>query len=802
LSADATKAAMNRIRQIESVLIYFLYWACRVLAFPLLVFYFVYRSVRDLRYLRHFPERLGGQPISSPATPSGGIWLHAVSVGEVISSAAVLRELRTRCPGLPLYVSMTTLASRDVAKDKLHGLADRVFYAPIDYAFAVRRVLRRIRPSVVVILETEIWPVLYREAKRAGASLVIVNGRISPRAFPRYHRWRILFKQVLQWPDAIFAQSEPDRERYIQIGASPDVVKVLGNLKYDAVPPSSDPPQPVRQVMEKLKPTTIWIAASTMPGRDSEDVDEDQAVIDAFQQLAPSHPGLFLILAPRKPERFEVAEQLLRDSGVRFQVRSRSTIDPELTLPCVMLLDTIGELAGLFPLADVVFMGGSLARRGGHNLLEPAACGRAIVTGPHLENFSAIAQEFREHYAMLEIEDASELAPAIEKLIGDQGLRDDLIAGATELIAKHRGATKKAVTEILKWQDLAVPCTIPGAWTRPLLWALSRIWIAVTEGKHLKDTLRARRLSTPVISVGGIGMGGAGKTPMVEYLAGQIKAAGYQPAILTRGYRRRSIARRVLVKAGEKVPVSLTGDEAQTFIRAGHAHLGIGADRAWTGRLLEDLYHPDVFLLDDGFQHWRLARDLDIVLIDSLNPFSGGAVFPLGGLREPLSALRRADAFVITRTVEEREYRGLRNRLHALNANAPIFRAVVEPLYWVNERTQQPGHPPEGPLAAFCGLANPASFWESLKTLRIQPAFSWTFGDHHGYQWTELQRLAQQARVHSSSALLTTEKDAANLPERAGEILMNASVELYWLKIGIQVDDEAGLLALIKSKLT
>ena len=474
---------MNRIRQIESALIYFLYWACRVLAFPLLVFYFVYRSMRDLRYLRHFPERLGGQPISSPATPSGGIWLHAVSVGEVISSAAVLRELRNRCPGLPLYVSMTTLAGRDVAKDKLQGLADRVFYAPIDYAFAVRRVLRRIRPSVVVILETEIWPVLYREAKRAGASLVIVNGRISPRAFPRYHRWRFLFKQVLQWPDAIFAQSEPDRERYISNRRIARYRESAREPEVRCRSPCSDAPQPVRQVMEKLKPVTIWIAASTMPGRDSEDVDEDQAVIEAFQQLAPSHPGLFLILAPRKPERFLIVEKLLRDSGVRFQVRSHSTIDPDLALPCVMLLDTIGELAGLFPLADVVFMGGSLARRGGHNLLEPAACGRPIITGPHLENFSAIAQEFREHYAMLEIEDASELAPAVEKLIEDRGLRDDLIAGAAELIEKHRGATKKAVTEILKWQDLAIPCSIPSAWTRLLLWALSRIWIAATEGK-------------------------------------------------------------------------------------------------------------------------------------------------------------------------------------------------------------------------------------------------------------------------------------------------------------------------------
>ncbi len=713
----------------------------------------------------------------------------------------MLRELRERAASLPLYVSMTTLAGRDVAEDKLRGLADQVFYAPMDYAFAVRRVLRRIRPSVVVILETEIWPVLYREAKRAGASLVIVNGRISSRAFPKYLRWSLFFRQVLQCPDAIFVQSEPDRERYIQLGAAPEKLTVLGNLKYDAAPPGNDPPPPVGQLLEKLRPSTVWIAASTMPGLDAADVDEDQAVLEAFQQLAQSHPRLLLILAPRKPERFEVAEQLLRAAGIRYQLRSRNRVDPALALPCVLLLDSIGELAGLFPLADVVFMGGSLARRGGHNLLEPAACGRAIVTGPHLENFAAIAQEFREHYAMLEIADASELAMAIEKLIGDARLREDLSAGASELIAKHRGVTKKAVAEILKWQDLAVPRTIPGAWTRPLLWLLAKIWTVAVEGKRLKDTVQARRLKTPVISVGGIGMGGAGKTPMVEYLAERTQAAGLEPAILTRGYRRRSIARRVVIKAGETVPVSLTGDEAQTLLRAGHAHLGIGADRWSTGCLLEEMYYPGVFLLDDGFQHWRLARDLDIVLIDALNPFSGGAVFPLARLREPLSALRRADAFVITRTVKEREYRGLRNQLHALNVRAPIFRAMIEPLYWVNERTGQPGHPPEGPLAAFCGLANPASFWGTLKALRIQPVFNWTFGDHHGYQWIELQRLADQARVHSSSVLLTTEKDAANLPERAGEILMDASVELYWLKIGIQVDDEAGLMALITSKL-
>ena len=696
---------------------------------------------------------------------------------------------------------MGTVAGRDLSEEKLRGLADRVFYAPVDYAFAVRRVLRRIRPSVVVILETEIWPVLYRETKRAGSSLVIASGRISDRTFPRYRRWRFFFRQVLQWPDAILAQSAQDRERYVAIGAPAEKVMALGNLKYDAAPPRSDPPRPIAEVLEKLRPTAVWIAASTMPGADAADVDEDEAVLGAFQELTLSHPGLFLILAPRRPERFAVVEQQLRAAGIPYQLRSRGTLDPSLTLPCVMLLDSIGELAGLFPLADVVFMGGTLARRGGHNLLEPAICGRAIIAGPHQENFAAVAAEFREHYAMLEIADASELAGAVNTLMVDAKLREDLGAGAAEMAARHRGATQKAVTEILKWQDLAVPRVVPGAWTRPLLWLLSRFWIVMSEGKRRKDTALSRHLKTPVISVGGISMGGAGKTPMVEYLAERMHAAGLQPAILTRGYRRRSIARRVAIKAGRTVPVSLTGDEAQTFVRSGCAHIGIGGDRRWTGMLLEELYAPDAFVLDDGFQHWCLARDLDIVLIDALNPFAGGAVFPLGGLREPLAALRRADAFVITRTVAQREYRGIRNQLHAVNPRAPIFRAMVEPLYWVNARTQQPGHPPEEPLAAFCGLANPASFWATLKALRIEPAITWAFDDHHSYQWVELQRLAAQARMRSARVLLTTEKDVANLPERAAEILMGALVELYWLKIGIQVNDEAGLMALIESKL-
>ncbi len=789
------------MRETKSALIQILYWAIRVAACPLFVFYFLYRWLRDPRYSRRFSERLGGQPESFQPTPPGAIWLHAVSVGEVACAAGLLREIRERSPSIPLYVSVTTVAGRDLADERLAGLADGIFYAPLDYAFAVRRVLARVRPSAVVILETEIWPVLYREARRAGCSLLIANGRISDRAFPRYRRWRWFFEDALRRPDAILAQSDQDAARYLELGAPPHAVRAIGNLKYDAEPSSADPPRVVTELIAKLDPAAIWIAASTMPAADREDVDEDDAVLTAFQELARSHPGLLLILVPRRPERFDEAEQKLRDAGVPYFRRSQEFFEAGLALPCVLLLDTIGELASLFPIASVVFMGGTLARRGGHNILEPAACRKAIVSGPHLENFAAIAAEFREQRAFLEIRDAKELAGAVATLLRDRRLREDLGARGATLAAAKRGVTRRAVSEILGWQDLAVPCWNRFSPARFLLWPLAQVWGAVSAFEQRRKIARARRLATPVISVGGISMGGAGKTPMVDHLAERLRETGHHPAILTRGYRRRSIETTILVEAGEPAPVSVTGDEAQIFVQSGYAHAGIGADRFETGRLLEEKYRPDIFLLDDGFQHTRLKRDLDLVVIDALNPFGGGAVFPLGNLREPMSALSRAGVFVIMRAAPEREYEGIVRQLRALNPRAPIFRARLERRYWVDYRTHRTYASRPTPVAAFCGLANPASFWGTLRSAGLQPVFHWAFPDHHHYTCAQVERLAAQAKMHGSNLLLTTEKDAMNLPDSTAGVLEHAGVEVRWLKIGVHVEKEDQLLELIASNM-
>jgi len=304
------------------------------------------------------------------------------------------------------------------------------------------------------------------------------------------------------------------------------------------------------------------------------------------------------------------------------------------------------------------------------------------------------------------------------------------------------------------------------------------------------------------VSVGGITVGGAGKTPVVQWLAEQLRDRGLRPAILTRGYRRKQPEEHTIVEAGAHMPAARTGDEAQIFLRSGAASLGIGADRYGAGRLIEERFSPDVFLLDDGFQHHRLARDLDLVLIDALDPFGGGELLPLGRLREPLGALARAHAFLITRAAAGRRFDGLEARLRDLNPAAPIFKARVLAQCWV-----EVGGGGEVPLeevanlkaTAVCGLANPGSFWQTLAEIGVKPLESVTFPDHHAYTPGQLRRVARRAQALGAQALLTTEKDYANLCPDAAQVVH--PLRMFWLRIGVAVDGADALLTLIAGRL-
>ena len=772
--------------------IYFLYRALQAFALPVLLLYFLFRGWRSRGYWRSLPQRFGFLPRSFKQTGPGAIWLHAVSVGEVLSCLEFLRRLRVEFPSSGLFVSTSTLAGKATADEKLRGLADGVFYTPVDYVFAVRRVLRTLRPSVLVVAETELWPNLFREVKRTGAALTLVNGRISDRAFGRYFSSRWFFRTVLPALDSILAQTERIRERFVALGAPAERVRQNGNFKYDFEACAVDSGSPVVALVGRVRPSAVWVAASTMGPADAGDVDEDDVVIDAYRQLAAGFPDLMLILAPRKPERFARVAEKLDAAGVAY-VR-RQALGPG-DRARVLLLDTIGELSSLFSLAGVVFMGGTLARRGGHNILEPALFAKPVIMGPHMENFQAIAEEFRAAGACLEIAGGRELAGALELLLRDAGAAREIGRRAQACAEARRGATARAVEEVRRLHGERVPRARPALPWQAIEWPLARIWEWGAKRRQRRDGARRRKLDVPVISVGNLTMGGTGKTPCVLRLAELLKQRGHRPGILTRGYGRSSPHQYVTVAPGGMVAMQLSGDEPQILIRSGLAAVGIGANRFEAGtRLLREI-GAGVLLLDDGFQHWKLARDMEIVLIDGLEPFGGGDVFPLGRLREPVDGLVRADAVVITRSGHSDLAPAIEHEVRRWNRRAPVFRAMVEPHAWVEHSTGRRLNVAPIPFAragVFCGLGNPGSFRRTLQAMGVDVAEWIDFDDHHRYRPRELRHIAQQMASRGATALVTTEKDAVNLCEACDELV--APLPLYWLQIRMRIEGEDRLM--------
>lgn len=766
--------------------VYWVYGAALAIGSPLIALYLAVRAWRSADYRASLGQRLGWIPRASP----GGIWVHAVSVGEVISVAGLIRRWKAERPDCPVTVSAGTIAGRKLALEKLVGLADEVVYAPLDFGWVVRRFLGQIRPRLVVVMETEIWPNLWRESVRAGARLVVVNGRISDKAYPSYQRWRRFFAAVLPWPQAILAQTGDYVRRYRELGAPAERVTEAGNLKYDFAP--GEPPDVVQAFLRRVQPERVWIAASTMPPASTGDPDEDEVVAQVFERLAAQHPRLLLVLAPRRPERFSTAAATLERRGIRVVRRSTLGESSELELPGCLLLDTIGELAACFALADVVFMGGTLVDRGGHNLLEPAYFGKAIVSGPNLQNFPEIAADFRERAAFVEVRSAEELERAVSVLLVEDGQRKEIGRKARLVATQRTGATAR-VLQVLRGEFAeGVPARPLGPLRRVALAPLARLWSAGSRRKRVRQRAEAERLSNPVVSIGNLAMGGAGKTPFALMLARMLAEHGAAPAFLTRGYRRQS-SDVVVARPGDAVPVSATGDEAQLLLRSGLGPVGIAARRIDAGRRIEANLPAAkrVFLLDDGFQHWRLDRDIDIVLIDVLDPFAGG-VFPVGRLREPWSALERADCIVLTRGQKGEEYPALVREIRKYNAEAPVFRSWLREVEW-RDAFGMPGDVGAKP-AAFCGLGNPDSFWRSLDRIGIPKDKRRAYPDHHQYQITELQEMAG-----GHDTLLTTEKDLMNLPAGWEDALGN-KVRLLWLSIGIEMEDEAGFRAWVMGR--
>ena len=406
--------------------------------------YFLYQAIRYKKYIGSLRQRLGHLPISFNLDGEASIWIHAVSVGEALTARALAEDLKARYPRLRLFLSTTTIAGQQVARRSLSHV-DAVFYFPFDWALTSRRTLNLVNPRVFIMMETEIWPNLLRLCRRRHVKTVLINGRISSRSYPRYRLIRPFFRRVLADIDRFCMQSEESARRLIDLGADPSRVTVTGSLKFDSleVPTPVSHGKPRQRVLRffRLSPSRpVIVAGSTLRG-------EEAAMLRAFARVKSTMASAMLVLAPRQPARFAEVERLARNAGFVTMRRSDLAIDVEPRAD-VIVLDSIGELAQLYQLATAVFVGGSLADHGGHNILEPAIFGKPIVFGPHMQNFKEIADTFMANDAAVQVQSDRELEEVMIALLTDPVRRARLGAAARALVEANRGAKEKTLAVI------------------------------------------------------------------------------------------------------------------------------------------------------------------------------------------------------------------------------------------------------------------------------------------------------------------------------------------------------------------
>lgn len=403
------------------------------------------RSLWRPEHRRYFLERCGVLPAATrarlEALPRRPVWLHAASVGETMVALRLVDGLAGAGCGAPVVLSATTPAGREMAGGARSGL--EAFCLPVDWTPCVSSTLRRVNPAALVTVETEIWPALYAACARRGVPVAIASGRISEKSRARYGRFASIFRPAFECITLACMQTEADAERARALGLPADRVAVTGNVKFDAQPA---PPSPELTRLLDLRPDgagDVIVAGSTAPG-------EESIVLEALYGLRPGN--LTLILAPRHRERFDEVQRLLAARGLTWRRRSAMTPwppGPGRGSPRVILLDSLGELASVYALADVAFVGGSLVPRGGQNLMEPAACGVPVLTGPGVENFRAAADALLAAGAAFLVHDAASLSGRLKHLLSDPGARLAAGRAGKSLVEAHRGATRRTIEHLI-----------------------------------------------------------------------------------------------------------------------------------------------------------------------------------------------------------------------------------------------------------------------------------------------------------------------------------------------------------------
>ena len=810
--------------------------------FILIVPFYIYRLLTEKGFSGRFRQSMGlirREEIANVMN-TDCIWIHGASVGEIVATSPIVKEIKKAMPERKVLVSAFTVPGYNMAKQIIPE-ADGYIYFPLDLPWVAESVVRRVHPGIFLPVETELWPNFLRAIRERNIPVMMVNGRISERSVKTYQYLFSIWRDMLRTVSRFCMQSSIDANYITHLGADPQKIFVTGNTKFDQTYAEVTP-----EDLANYK-TELGLGEDAFPVilAGSTHSPEEEAVLTAFSELHKKYPKARLIMALRYVNKAEEIRRLCKKFGYEAGLRSKlkNMTGPRPEYP-VVLIDTIGELGRIYSVGDIVFVGGSLKKGyGGHNVLEPAAHAKPILVGPSMENFKDSYSLLTKAGALRTVQNASGLAKVFLEIVGNDALRKQMGEASMQVIRENRGA---ALNTMHYLTDLLEKASVPHAYTREypvnirnfndagggglkhgaaiiqyifhIAHSPERPWYAfillgflrglsylygfgarVNLWLYEAGVLSRRKLDCCVISIGNITVGGTGKTPTAQRVAMMIKDLGYRVVILNRGYRSHWDKPLGVVSDGRKIYMTSyeAGDEAYLMAKMmPGVPVVIGKNRDVTGSYAVEKLNAEVIIMDDGYQHWQLNRDLDIVLVDTLNLFGNGNLLPRGILREPLRHLNRADMFLFTKSDQSSQLTrtSLTDNIRQYNTKAPIVESIhhakefVEIADWYKGIQQNPLPLEElkgKRVMVFSAIGNPSSFEQNVSGCGLEIVEAIRYPDHHDYGMLEMQYIGERASQLKADALITTGKDAVKIPTEF--IYFNREIPLYVMNMDIMV---------------
>lgn len=823
---------------------YILYNILMLIALVVFVLpYYTYRLFTEKGFRLRFKQQVFGRIDEAEIAKVVGkdcVWIHGASVGEIVATSPLVKQIRKSMPERKVLVSAFTVGGYNMAKQIIPE-ADAIIYFPLDLPFVSESLVKRIHPGVFMPVETELWPNFLRAIRERHIPVMMVNGRISEKSVKSYRYLYGIWDDMLNTVTRFCMQSSIDADYIAHLGADRKKIFITGNTKFDQTYAEVTPEDLARYRYELgLKDDyPIIVAGSTHPG-------EEKILLDSFKAVREQYPHARLVIAPRKTARAEeiakIAARYGYETGFRSKMQQENGERAEYPL---LIIDTIGELGRIYAVGDVVYVGGSFSNTGGHNVLEPAAHAKPILVGPSMQNF-------KDSYALLSkvkackmVGSRSELTAEILDILRDDERRAKMGAASLQVIKENRGADVRSIHYL---QELLALTAVPakeysvypvntrnlsddgGARLRhgdvviqyiyrvaygpdtpfmgwlllALLRAMSYLYkfgVCCKLNMYESGLLKKEKLDCCVISIGNITVGGTGKTPTAQKMAAIVRSMGYRVVILNRGYRSHWEKEIGVVSDGKKIFMTAyeAGDEAYLMAKTlPGIPVIIGKNRAVTGRYAVDKMQAEVIIMDDGYQHWQLERDLDVVLVDTLNMFGNGCVLPRGTLREPLQNLERGDLFLLTKTDQSSKLSRiqLRHTIAKYNDEAPVVESIHRPKNFaeiadwymgISENTKDLEELRGKDVMVFSAIGNPSSFEQTLSSIGLNILEAVRYPDHHDYGMLEMQYINERATSLKAVAMIATAKDAVKIPTEF--IYSNREIPLYILNMDICITE-------------